>query len=126
MARLPLAFFSVGALCVMAGMVWGSVMGASQNFAMAPAHAHLNLLGWASLALMGTFYALSGRGGRLGWVNFGFSTVGLAVMVPSLVMVLGGDTAAEKGIMVGATLAMIGMAVFLFVVLSSWRSAKAA
>jgi hypothetical protein len=121
-----LAFFSVGALCVMGGMIWGSVMGSSQDFTMAPAHAHLNLLGWASLALMGTFYALSGRGGRLGWINFGLSTAGLAVMVPFLVMVLNGKKGAEGGIIAGSVLAMAGMAVFLYVVLSSWRDAKSA
>ena len=126
MNRLSLAFFSVGGLCVMGGMIWGVVMGSTQDFTMAPAHAHLNLLGWASLGLMGTFYALSGKGGRLGWINFWLSTLGVAVMVPFLVMVLNGRKAAEGGIIAGATLAMLGMATFLLVVLSAWRDAKAA
>jgi hypothetical protein len=126
MTRLSLAFFSAGALFVMAGMVWGAIMGSSQDFTMAPAHAHLNLLGWASLALMGGFYQLSGRGGRAGWINFGFSTAGVLVMVPFLAMKLQGNAGAEVGIIAGSVLAMIGMATFLFVVLSSWRTAKAA
>jgi hypothetical protein len=124
MKRLPLAFFSVGACCVMAGMIWGAIMGSKQDFTMAPAHAHLNLLGWASLALMGTFYQLSGKGGRLGWINFGFSTAGVAVMVPFLVLELSGKHAAEGGIIAGSVLAMLGMATFLFEVLSTWRDAK--
>src|SRR5215831_3169922 len=98
MAKLPLAFFSVATLCVMAGMVWGSIMGSKEDFSLAPAHAHLNLVGWASLGLMGTFYALSGRGGRLGWANFAFSTAGVVVMIPSLAMYLSGKSAFQPGV----------------------------
>ena len=94
--------------------------------ALAPAHAHLNLVGWATLGLMGTFYAVSGRGGWLGWANFAFSTAGVVVMIPSLAMYLTGKSQFQPGVIGGSTLAMIGMALFLIVVLSGWRSAKAA
>jgi hypothetical protein len=67
MPRLSLAFFSAGALCALTGMVWGAVMGSTQDFTLAPAHAHLNLVGWATLALMGTFYAVSAR--PAGWAG---------------------------------------------------------
>ena len=125
MPRLPLAFFSAAALCALGGMSWGIYMGSTENFAMMPAHAHLNLVGWASLAIMGTFYALSGNGGRLGWVNWFLSVAGVVVMVPSLAMVLGGDKAAESGVIAGSVLAILGMATFAVVVLSGWRTAKA-
>lgn len=121
MKRLPLAFFSAAALCVTAGMAWGMYMGSHQDFTMAPAHAHLNLVGWASLALMGTFYALSGKGGLLGWVNFALSTSAVVVMVPFLAVMLGGKPAAESGVIVGSVLAILGMLTFLFNVLSTWR-----
>src|SRR3569623_1141497 len=103
MRRLPLAFFTAATLCVLGGMVWGSIMGSSEDFTMMPAHAHLNLLGWASLALMGTFYALTGKGGLLGWVNFALSTSAVVVMVPFLAVLLGGKPAAESGMIAGAT-----------------------
>lgn len=69
-------------------------MGATHNFTLAPAHAHLNLVGWASMALYGTFYALEGPTIviRLAWLNFVVSTIGVLVMVPSLAMfLLGGE-----------------------------------
>jgi len=34
-------------------------MGISENHATMPAHAHLNLLGWVSLFLIGTYYRLN-------------------------------------------------------------------
>jgi len=49
MSRLSLAFFATAALCVLAGMVWGIQMGVSGNMTEAPAHAHLNLVGWATM-----------------------------------------------------------------------------
>lgn len=125
MQRLPLAFFSTGALCVVAGMIWGIIMAASNDHAMMPAHAHLNLMGWATLSLMGAFYALTGKGGRLGWLNYSLSTLGVLISIPSLAMLLAGNAAAEKGTIIGAVLALLGMLTFTFVVLLSWRDAKA-
>jgi hypothetical protein len=124
--RLPLAFFSAAALCAIIGMAWGAYMGATQNFTMMPAHAHLNLVGWASLAIMGTFYAVSGKGGRLGWLNFCLSTAAVVVMIPFLAVMLGGKPAAELGVTAGSVLAILGMLTFLSVVLSTWREAKTA
>jgi hypothetical protein len=126
MKRLPLAFFSAAALCVTSGMAWGIYMGSKQDFTMAPAHAHLNLVGWASLALMGTFYALTGKSGRLGWLNFILSTGAVVVMVPFLAVMLGGKPAAEGGVIAGSVLAILGMLTFLFVVLTTWREAETA
>jgi hypothetical protein len=37
-------------------MIWGIVMGISQDHSTLPAHAHLNLLGWVSLFLFGIYY----------------------------------------------------------------------
>jgi hypothetical protein len=126
LAKLPLAFFSTAALCVVAGMVWGIMMAASGDHGMMPAHAHLNLMGWATLALMGTFYALTGKSDRLGWINYGLSTLGVVVSIPSLALLLAGNQAAEKGATAGAILALLGMLVFFFEVLTVWRRAPAA
>lgn len=43
---------------VVAGMIWGLVMAISEDHSAAPAHAHLNLLGWVSLFLFGIYYRL--------------------------------------------------------------------
>lgn len=126
MAKLPLAFFTAAALCAVGGMIWGIVMAASGDHGMMPAHAHLNLMGWATLALMGGFYALTGAGGRLGWANFWFSTLGVVVAIPSLAMLLAGKTQFEMGATVGAMLALVGMLLFLLGVLQHWRASKPA
>jgi hypothetical protein len=50
--------FRAAVLMVIAGMIWGIVMGISQVHSTMPAHAHLNLLGWVSLFLFGIYYHL--------------------------------------------------------------------
>jgi hypothetical protein len=53
MSRLPLLFMVTAAACMTGGVCLGIMMGILHDFSLAPVHAHLNLLGWASLALMG-------------------------------------------------------------------------
>jgi len=125
MSRLALAFFTAAAICALGGMIWGIVMAASNDHSMMPAHAHLNLLGWATLALMGTFYSLTGRSGALGWANFYISTLAVIVTIPSLAMVLQGKTNMEAGATAGAFLALLGMLTFLGSIFVTWRNAKA-
>jgi peptidoglycan/LPS O-acetylase OafA/YrhL len=48
--------FRLAVLFVIAGMAMGIGMAATQNHAIMPAHAHLNLLGWVSLFLFGIYY----------------------------------------------------------------------
>jgi hypothetical protein len=126
MSRLSLAFFGTAALCVLGGMIWGVIMAASGDHTMMPAHAHLNLMGWVTLALMGSFYALSGRSDRLGWINYGLSTLAVIVSIPSLAMLLGGNAAAEKGATAGAILAILGVLTFIGSMFGYWRSPKPA
>jgi len=116
MPRVSAAFFAVGVLYVLAGMAWGMHMGESQDFVLAPAHAHLNLLGWVTMALYGTFYALTREtmSPRLAWANFVISTIAVAIMIPSLAMFLssGNDPKFLPGMIGGEVLAIVGMLVF--------------
>src|SRR6202171_6879791 len=50
--------FRAAVLLVLAGMLWGIVMGITEDHSTMPAHAHLNLLGWVSLFLFGIYYHL--------------------------------------------------------------------
>jgi hypothetical protein len=106
----------VGVIYVLAGMVWGVMMGAAENFTMAPAHAHLNLLGWVTMALYGTFYAFTRETmcAKLAWTNWAVSALGVLVMIPALALYLGGNTSAIPGIMVGEILTVLGMLIFGF------------
>jgi hypothetical protein len=53
----------VSAVILVAGMLAGIVMGIQHDFALAPAHAHLNLVGGVLLFLFGLYYRLVPRAG---------------------------------------------------------------
>ena len=48
--------FRIAVLFALIGMIVGVYMAASQNHALGQAHAHINLIGWVSLFLIGLFY----------------------------------------------------------------------
>ncbi|MFN3572381.1 hypothetical protein [Phenylobacterium sp.] len=114
MNRLSTAFFGAAVLYALVGMCLGIWMGASGDHTLSPVHAHINLLGWASLALMGAFYGLAGDRApkRLGWVNFGVSNLGNILSLPLLAMLLLGDTRVLPAMAVGELLMVAGMALF--------------
>src|SRR3954464_13169692 len=58
MNRLDVKFLLLAAIMLTAGVTLGVVMGIRHDFALAPVHAHINLVGWASLALFGIVYKL--------------------------------------------------------------------
>ncbi|MEI9993902.1 MAG: hypothetical protein WDM91_04855 [Rhizomicrobium sp.] len=121
MPRVSAAFFTVAALLLLGGMALGEYMGAKEAFTLAPLHAHINLLGWTTMALYGVFYALT-RGTLslpLAWTHFTLSTLGLAAMLPSLYMLLTSGDSAKWGPITGMAggIAILGLLVFLVSVL---------
>jgi hypothetical protein len=58
MKNLDLKFLLLGAVMLTAGVTLGTVMGIRHDFTLAPVHAHINLVGWASLSLFGIVYKL--------------------------------------------------------------------
>jgi hypothetical protein len=119
MPRVSLAFFATGAVYVLIGVVLGIVMGASGDFKLSPVHAHLNLVGWASMGLMGAFYALAGdrAPSRLAWSNYALMTLAVALMATGLTGYLNGDARLQPVLMAGSIGAAAGMLSFFAAVL---------
>ena len=124
MPRVSSAFFLVAALCGLAGMAWGSHMGMSGDHSLSPAHAHLNLLGWVSLSIMGGFYALSPRSGWLPWANLVLSSTGAILMGVLLPQVLTGKLSG-KAMMAAELPAILGMLLFITAIVTGLRKPAA-
>jgi hypothetical protein len=56
MQRIDTTFLAIGVICMAIGVCLGIYMGVRQDFLLVPVHAHLNLVGWASLTLFGLIY----------------------------------------------------------------------
>ena len=110
------AWFRLAAVYFALGVGLGIVMGATRDHSLHAVHAHLNLLGWASMALFGLVAALfpdTARGRAADW-HFRLYNAGLPVMLAALAARLRGVEAAEP--VVGVASLVVGAAVLLFVV----------
>jgi hypothetical protein len=106
---------------LMAGLaaLGGMNLGVFMDFTLAPAHAHLNLLGWVTLALYGLYHRSAGRtGGWLGWSQVIAGALGAILMAGGLGLYLNsGHERFMPIIIVGSLSSLLGMILFLIIVL---------
>ncbi|MBI1407770.1 MAG: cytochrome-c oxidase [Caulobacter sp.] len=128
MSRWPYVFFAAAVTYILVGVIWGIYMSITHDFATAPGHAHLNLLGWVSLSLMGGFYALLGRDTPR-WLiagNFLLNNIGVVCMAGGLALGLSQTVPIEQLaplIAVGAFATLLGFAAFAGAVIIGLRNA---
>ncbi|RCW22557.1 hypothetical protein DFR48_10879 [Ciceribacter lividus] len=117
-------FFMTAIVYVTLGMIWGIVMAATGDHRLAAAHAHLNLVGWVTLALFGIYYHLVPAAGEhlLAKVHFAVATAGVVLIVPGIAMALTG--AGELLAKVGSVLTLASMLLFAVVVFRSRKTAN--
>ncbi len=112
-------FMVTGILAVLIGMVFGVYMSAGGDHSLAPAHAHLNLLGWVSFAIYALYYHAVPRAGEGGLARFHYivALAGLVTITPGIVLAIQerGDLLA----MIGTMLTILGTLLFLVIVLRS-------
>ena len=126
MRDIAFVFFLAAVLCVTGGMFWGLQMGASGDHSMAGAHVHLNLVGWATMALFGIYYRLTPQAAQ-GWlpkVHAVLAIGGVAVMVTGLYIVFSGG--APGAAIAGGMMSFASMLIFLFTVIRHGFGAQVA
>lgn len=96
------------------GVGLGIAMGASEDFTLRSVHAHINLLGWATMALAGLVYSVFPQAGssRLAKVHFWLNNVSLPTMVVALAFVVLGQRQLIPVLAIGEILAALGILVF--------------
>jgi hypothetical protein len=117
-------FFKTAIVFLVIGVAIGLQMAISGDHTVFGAHAHLNLLGWVTSAIFGGYYALNPAKATGKWpiAHYAVYTLGVVIMIPSLYMLLRGNTAFEPGVAVGSIIAFIGILMFAVVVFSPARS----
>ncbi|BCX67602.1 MULTISPECIES: hypothetical protein [Pseudomonas] len=106
--RLAVLYFAIG-------VVLGVAMGASGDHSLFAVHAHINLLGWVSMALFGLIGAVHPTitEGRTATAQFWAYNVGVPVMLGALTLRLKGFPSVEPVIAIASLL--VGGSVLLFV-----------
>lgn len=92
LAPAATTWLKLAVLYLMVGVGLGIAMGSTEDFTLRPVHAHLNLLGWATLALAGLIYSVYPDAGRsrLARIHFWLHNLSLPVMMGSLAWLLNG------------------------------------
>jgi|SRR5450755_910676 len=115
MPRVSAAFFATGIVCALVALLLSLRMDAARNFALAPLQLQLNVIGWVSMALYGTFYAMTRGTLSLGlaWTNYWVSLAGVVVLTPALAMYLStGNDGWYRFVLAGEGLTVAAMFVF--------------
>ena len=107
---------------LLVGMLAGIAMGIAQNFVLAPAHAHLNLIGGV-LFLFGLYYRLVPAAGTTtlakvqGWLHM----VGAILFPAGVAAVLLKGPSVEAAPIAGSLLVVAAMALFALIVFRNAR-----
>lgn len=121
--------FRISVSIGLAGMVFGIAMGITQNFLLAPAHAHFVLLGYVAMFLSALYYRTvpEAAASQLAPVQAVVSVVGAILFPIGIACVRLGDRARFKPVLVAGWLTvLIGMLLFAVIVYrSSLSSARA-
>lgn len=106
------SFILVGAVLALLGMIMGIVMGMAEDFTYSPVHAHINLVGWASLALFGLAYKTGlAKQDRLAVIHFWVALAGAIVLPIGIYVSMSAKNPALA--IVGSLIALASIILFL-------------
>lgn len=112
MKNVGTLFIATAALFATFGMLWGIQMSIADDHGLSPAHAHLNLVGWATMAIFGLYYTITPRaGGRLATLHYILHTVAVLIFTPGIVLAL--QETGETMVALGSLLVVLSMLLFL-------------
>lgn len=107
-------FLRSAVLFALAGMALGVGMGISGDFALGDMHAHINLVGWVTLAIYGLFYRAcpDATQGALPRLHFAAAAIGALVLGIGIAGMTFGVAGGELAASVGSLLVVAGMLIF--------------
>ena len=122
---MGIRFLKIAAVYLAIGVTMGLAMGITQKFALHPVHAHINLLGWATMALAGVIYVQFPEAAqtRLAKIHFWIHNLALPVMMVALAFLLSGHAQALYFLEPASALMVVGLLIFVANVCLNVRTA---
>ncbi|MFB9266498.1 hypothetical protein ACFFWD_25645 [Bradyrhizobium erythrophlei] len=114
----------VSVVVLLFGMLGGIAMGIQQNFTLAPAHSHLNLVGGVLLFLFGLYYRLFPAAGStvLAKLQGGLHIAGAILFPTGVAIVLLKGPSFEVAPIVGSLTVVAAMTLFAIIVFRTSRA----
>lgn len=122
---MSVRFLRIATVYFVVAVVLGLYMGITTRFTQVPVHAHLNLLGWVSMALFGLIYHAHPAAGEttLARLHFWLHNLSLPVFMATLFVMLGGNESLGPVVGIAASVTLIGIVLFA---VNLWRTIPAA
>ena len=116
-------FLRLAVVYLLIGVCIGVMMAKQHDHTLAVVHAHINLLGWASMFLFGLFYRAFPEAERsvFGYLHFWIHNIALPIQMVSLAMLVSGNESVE-GWVAGASVAIVVGLVFFAI--NVWNSTR--
>ena len=118
----------VSVLFGLCGMAMGIAMGIKQDFSLAPAHAHVNLLGFVTLFLSGLYYRVvpAAAASMIARVQAVLAVAGAVIFPVGIASVLLGDHEKFLPIVVGGALIVLAAMALLVLIVFRTNNATSA
>lgn len=113
---MGIRFIKIAAVYFILAVCLGLVMGIIHDFRFSSVHAHLNLLGWVSMALFGLIYSIFPNVGetKLAKSHFWLHNIGLPIMQGALfLMLVTGHQAFTIAMIIGSLMLVVGTLLFV-------------
>ena len=111
-------FLRIAVVYGLVAMILGIVMGISEDHSQAPTHAHLNLVGWVSMALYALVYRLypAAAQSRLAPAHFWVANVGAVLLTLGVYTLMAGMQSLMFVVISGSLITILGMLIFAAIV----------
>ena len=121
---MSVRFLRIAVVYFVVAVSIGLYMGITSNFTQVPVHAHLNLLGWVSMALFGLIYQAHPAAGqtKLAIWHFRIHNLSLPVFMASLFVMLAGNPGLGPVVGLAGAVTLIGIVLFA---VNLWRTVPA-
>ena len=118
MANIDRWFLRVAVVYALLAMALGIAMGISEDHSQMPTHAHLNLVGWVSMAIYALVYRQWPAAGqsKLALIHFWAANAGAILLNLGVYGLMSGNTALAPVAVVGSLVTIAGMLIFAFIV----------
>ena len=111
---LGVKWIKMAAIYLVIGILLGIHMGKSHDHTLSPVHAHINLLGWASMGIIGILHQLFAKQlvNKIAVAQFWLHQLAFPVMMVSLALLMKGNAAMDP--VAGIASLVVGVSVLLF------------
>jgi hypothetical protein len=113
-------FLRFGIVFALIGLGLGIYMGATHEFQFSPVHAHINLVGWASMFLAGLFYRTHPEADtKLALLHLGIAVPGLILLASGIYGSIAATAWAAPVVGAGSVLTLLAFILFAVIVFRS-------